>query len=366
MRTVFLAQLAKDRRNPLVLLLFIGLSIVSTLLFASGGREHYATVLIFSEAADGEAAAKWQRLLNGPVAPFIFKVADAGKAREQVQSGRSEVAVRLMDNDYRVVAAVDTATVQRVEQHVRKVMARDMQIRALAGEGDAERLRAEVDAFSERMPIRTLTAGPGGEPLAGTEMRTRLLIAFTFLFALFTAGFKVNGVTNDKVAGVWNRLLQSPVRRTDIYLGYISYSFCVSFMQIASVLLICKWGLGMEIGDHYGLMFATVAVFCFSITSLAMLFVGLIRKPEQFYSLYPAFVSLIPLISGAYMPAGAVGHPVLAFLADLFPVSHGMDAMLAAIQGRAEDVSLPLALLLLIGVLYIGTGVHLAERRTVL
>jgi ABC-2 type transport system permease protein len=99
--------------------------------------------------------------------------------------------------------------------------------------------------------------------------------------------------------------------------------------------------------------------------SLAMFITGFVTKPEQFYSIYPSVIPLIPLISGAYMMPGTIDIPVLNFIADLFPLSHAMDAFISIAVHDAgwRDILLPSSIMLLLGVVYMGIGINMVERR---
>lgn len=369
MRSVFMAQLAKDRRNPLLILLFIGLSVIATLMF-SGGFHNPTTVAIYSEEDNAKAIeAKWERLLNRQDSPFKYKVVDRELAREQVLAGRSHVAVKLMDLDYRLIAVSDAPTIQQVDQHVRKVIMQEMQIQAVTANQEAEKtaeLRNVIQKYMENPPFQLMKQGTEGKEFSEYNMGLQLMFAFTFLTAMFTVGFKVNGVTSDKVSGIWDRLILSPVRKSGMYLGYLLYSFCITFVQIMAVLLIFKFVLKYDLGNQFGLIIGIVAIFTFSIVSLAMLVTGFVSKPEQFYSIYPSVIPLIPLISGAYMMPGTMDLPVLNFVADLFPLSHAMDALMSVVNYDAGlgDIALSVSLMLLIGVVYMGIGINMVERRT--
>lgn len=367
MWSIYMAHLAKDRRNPVVLLLFIAASIAMTLMFA-GSSQGPSTIALFSEEENAEEVEeRWLKLLNQEGSYFHFERMDAQAAREQVQTGRSSVAIRLMEHDYRLIAAFDSPTIQQVDQYVSKVFTRQLQMEALSdsGDSDAKALRESVSAYMENAPYRMAKQDASGNGISSHNMGTQLLLAFTMLLAMFTAGFKINGVTQDKVSGIWSRLILSPVTKTRMYAGYLFYSFCITFFQIAVVLLIFQYVLGYDLGDRFGLIIGIAAVFTFSIISLAMLITGFVSKPEQFYSIYPSTIPLIPVISGAYMMPGTMDHPVLTFLADLFPMSHAIESMMKVVNEGAGllDVALPVTIMLLIGVVYMGIGINLVERK---
>ncbi len=364
MKSVIWAQFMKDKRNPLFILLFIAASIVATLLFA-GGIQSPTMVAIFSEGENAsEIEEKWRELLSVDDS-FQFEIVTPEKAREDVMNGTIDVAVNVMEMDYQLVVASELPTVSLVQQHVEKVFQREAQLLAVEeAEGD-ENVRSKISSYLENAPFQIDVKGLDGEELPNFNMGTQLLFAFIFLVAMFILGIKVNNVTHDKVSGVWNRMILSPIRKTAMYSGYIIYTFLITMFQVIVVLILFKYVMNYEVGDNLGLILLIAAFFVFSMISIAMLMTGFVKTPEQFYSIYPSVIPLIPLVSGAYMMPGTISNPVLMFIADLFPMSHAMDALMSVIfyDAGLGDVMLSLLLMLLIAVVAMGIGINLIERR---
>lgn len=362
--SVVWAQFAKDKRNPLVVLLFIAGSILMTLLFA-GGVHTPTTVAIFSEEANAtEIVEKWEVLLNVDDS-FQFVAVDPAQARADVRDGKMDVAVKVMEMDYRLVITSDLPTISYVQQHVDKVFQREAHIQAMAGSEGNDTIREEIETYFNQPPFQMEVQGIDQEEPPQHNLSTQLMFAFTFLISTFLLGFKVNQVTYDKVSGVWNRMILSPMKKTSMYCGYIFYSFLITFFQMVVVLLVFQYLMSYEVGGQLWLILLIAAFFIFSMISIAMLITGIVRTPEQFYAIYPSLIPLIPLISGAYMMPGTITNPVLLFIADLFPMAHAMDAMMSVIFYHAglSDVIMALLTMLLIGIIAMGLGINLIERR---
>lgn len=361
---VFMAQLAKDRRSPVLLIAFLVLSIGLTLLFARGGQGPLQIAIFSEETNAAVIEAKWAALLNAEGSPIRYRITDPARAREQVQSGQAGAAVKLMESDYRIIV-FDAQTARGIEQHVRQVFTLALQREAYFDAGTPGAVTDSAARYLADPPLSLARHSLDEEAVRPHNMSVQLMFAFTLFTALFVAGFKVNGVTNDKASGIWNRLILSPVTKSGMYLGYLTYAFIVTYIQIAAALLIFRYGLRYETGEPFGLVLLIAAVYTFAIISLAMLFTGFVSKPEQFYSWYPSTIPLIPLISGVYMMPGTLDLPILNLIADLFPISHAMDAFMNVVNAGAglRDVALPLSLMLLIGVVYMGIGINLVERR---
>lgn len=363
MKPVFWAQFMKDKRNPLLLVLFIAGSILATLLFA-GGVYSSTTVAIFSEEKNASnIEKKWEELLNADDS-FQFVIVDPEQAREDIRAGQVDVAVKLMESDYKLIAAGELPSVAIVQQHVDKVFQQEAYGRAISSQAGSS--REAFERYLADAPFQLEAQGIDREETVEYNISTQLLFAFTFLVSMFIAGFKVNNVMYDKVSGVWNRMILSPISKTNMYSSHLLYSFLITMFQICVVLIVFKYGLNYEIGDQLGLVVLIAAFFTFSMISVAMLITGFVRTPEQFLAIYPSLIPIIPLISGAYMMPGTITNPVLLFIADLFPLTHAMDAILAVIFYNAglQDVGMSLLVMVLIGIVALGLGINLMERRS--
>ncbi len=364
MKSVVWVQFAKDRRNPWLLILLISAGIVGTLLFA-GGIQAPITVAIFSEEEHAdEIEKKWEKLLNtGDV--FRFKIMEPEQAREEIREGTLDAAVSLMEMDYRLVTVKEQPSVAYIQQHVDKVFQREAKISALESAGN-EKIRREINEYLAAAPFQIEMKGLDSEEIPGRNLRTQLLFAYTFLIAMFVLGFRVNAVTKDKVSGIWDRMILSPIQKTSMYCGYVLYSFLVTMFQITVILLLFKYVMDYEVGDNLLLVLLIAAVFTFSMISIALLITGFVRTPEQFYGIYPSIIPLIPIISGAYMEPGSIKNSVLLFVADLFPLVHAIEATMSVVFSGAglQDVLMPLLIMVLIGVVAMGMGINLIERRS--
>lgn len=163
--------------------------------------------------------------------------------------GKSDSAVHVLENDDGLIASSDKPTIQLIEQEVHRVFTEEAQLEAVAGTGSTDKLRKEVQKYMETPPIQVQTKSLEGGDISNYDMGMQLLFAFTLFMAMFTIGFKVNGITTDKVNGVWDRLILSPVNKTGMYAGHLIYSFCVGFFQILVVLLIFEFLMGYDLGN---------------------------------------------------------------------------------------------------------------------
>lgn len=362
---VFKAQWRKDKRKPLLVILFLVGSIALTLIFSSNNMTSQTTIAIFSnESNSSDVVDKWEPLLNRSES-FNFVIVDEETARTDVSEGRRDIAINLMEHDYRFITAYDIPTLPLIDQYVKKIFIEEAQIEAAAGSQEIDEIKNYIEGYLEDPPLQIHTESLDGGEVSNHDMGIQLLFGFTLFMTMFTIGFKVNGVLSDKVSGVWNRMILSPVSKTGMYMGHLLYSFLVGFIQITVVFVIFHYLLNYDLGNNFAMLLVIAAVYALSIVSMAMLITGFVKTPEQFYMIYPSVVPIIPVISGVYMPPGTISNTVLLFIADLFPLTHAMEAMMGVTLYHAgwNEIALPLVLMLLIGVICMGVGINLVERR---
>ncbi|MBH5316274.1 ABC transporter permease [Paenibacillus sp. GSMTC-2017] len=183
---------------------------------------------------------------------------------------------------------------------------------------------------------------------------------------MFTVGFKINAVNEEKVSGVWNRVVLSPVTKTQMYLGHLSYSTLIGMFQLTIIFFIFHYLFSYNLGPNISIIVVTSILFIVTVVAMSLLFTGLFRTPKQYVMILTSIVSILPLLSGVYMPPGTITNDVLLFIAQFIPLQHAMDAMLGAAiyQHSWTDIYLPLSKFLLMSVIFFGVGINLVERRS--
>lgn len=361
---IFLTQWMKERRSPFLVLLFLSLSIIAALLFGSMADSKMIVDVFSDENLNSEEEASWLDHLNKSEA-FEFRIRDEQQARQEVREGRSDLAVNLLTDDYRIIAAVENANVQAVEQHVRSTFVEELQLRAAAAlTDDDSKFRQDVERYLQQPPLTLQAEASNGGEITSYDMGLQLRFAFTLFLVTFTIGFKVVAIPTEKTNGVWNRVILSPVSKTGMYLGHLLYSSLIGFAQISIVFLIFVYVFGFNMGERFGMVLLITALYILTMVALATLFAGMFRTPEQFYMVFPSVIPIMPLLSGVYMPPGTITNPIITAVAQIIPLTYAMEALMgvALYNTGWSDILMPVAVLLLMGVAFMGVGINLMER----
>ncbi|MCR8842333.1 ABC transporter permease [Paenibacillus sp. SC116] len=365
MLPVFLAQWMKEKRSPYMVLIFIVLSIVATFLFGSHTETKLRIDAFSGEGIAAAEAEQWLDRLN-EAGPFLFTMRSEENVIADVRQGRLEMAVKLLENDFRIISVRESGNANLVQQHMQSIYTEELKIKAAAQHSnDTKQIRDVMKVYLEQPPMSLQSSTPTGNALESYNMGLQLLFGFTLFLVIFTIGFKVNAVTAEKVSGIWNRVILSPVTKTQMYFGHLTYSTLIGIVQITIVFCLFKYVLGYDLGVNAAFLTIISVLYIISTVAMSMLFTGMFKTPEQFRGFFSSVVPMMPVLSGVYMPPGTITSEVMLWISEFFPIKHAMDALIGVsmYQQGWGDIYLSLAKLLLMTVIFFGIGINMVERR---
>jgi ABC-2 type transport system permease protein len=215
-------------------------------------------------------------------------------------------------------------------------------------------------------PVLTVTSkSQDTEQTFRYDPKIQSLFGFTLFFAIFTIAFSVNRLLEERRKGIWDRVILSPVSKTAMYTGHLLYCFAIGYLQILIVFLLFRCGFGFPMG-RFPTLLLLAGVYIFAVVALGLLLAGLVRTSQQMAVLIPVVAVSSAMIGGAYWPLEIVSNPVLLALSKAVPVTYGMEAMKGvAYYGHSwAELLRPVSFLLLYGVVCMGIGINLIERRS--
>ena len=108
-------------------------------------------------------------------------------------------------------------------------------------------------------------------------------------------------------------------------------------------------------------------VYVFAIVALSILLTAIVKTVGQFNAILPIIAVSSAMIGGAYWPIEIVESKLLIALSKINPVTYGMEMLNGAVvyQYPLEELLYPISILFLMGVVFLGVGMHLMERRHV-
>lgn len=231
-----------------------------------------------------------------------------------------------------------------------------------------ERIRGLVaEEWEERLPVkvagRTIKTG-GGESGVPFNMYTQTSIGFTIFFSMFTIIFAVGEILEEKRTGVWGRINVSPVSRFKVLTGGLICAFVMGMINMTILMLIGDLALGVNWLGHTGGVLVILLAFSFCMTSFGLLLSFGIKTNQQLQVIAPVVLVSSAMLGGCFWPLEIVSSKAMLVAAKAMPAGWAMQGLknMIVYNRGLEAVYLPAAVLLLMGVVFLGTAAQLGER----
>lgn len=270
-----------------------------------------------------------------------------------------------------MIVGVDTPNVQLIEQTIAEIYLDKLEeenILTLAEGSTPEEQEELLAAFqeAEENPVFDIE----NESLHTTDefifdQSLHSIFGFTLFFVIYTIAYNVVPILMEKQGGIWDRMILSPLKKWEMYTANLLYSFFEGYLQICVIFLVFRYIVGYDFnGELPGIMLIMFA-YTFTIVALAIFITAVVKNMQQFNAVLPIMSVSMAMIGGAFWPIEIVQSDILLSLSKLNPLTYGMEALngLVIYNQPWEEVLMPISILVLMGVLFIGIGIHLMERR---
>lgn len=365
MWAVFELQWVRLKRNPFLVLSFLGLTFVFVFLLAGSQADQKMTVHTFTDQLSEQQMAEWLDLLNDSDT-LTFQQSDREDVVDLIEAGRISFGLHVDEEQFHYLVGHQSHYQIAVDQHVQRVFQETLRIRQVAEQTGITDIQGRVEEALEQPLMSIDVDALKGDASQADAERFHVVIGMTLYFAIYTILNTISSIIIQKRDGTWNRLILSPVKKTKIYLGHLFYCFLIGFLQIVVSFALFHYLLGYDFGDQFGAIVLVLIVYVFSIVALGMFLMGLIQSPQQLDAVNPIVATGMAMLGGAFWPIDLISNQMMIALSRVMPIFHGMEGLKGAIlfdQGITELLQ-PLSILLLMGVLFMGIGINLMERDT--
>lgn len=366
MRAIFFLQWKRLRRMPYLVLTFFLLTLLFVFFLGSNGQGGEMEVNAYpGENVKETEAAAWIDRLNESDS-FDFELIEEEQARAAIMDGSRNLAVEIREHDYRMLVAVEDQNHQFVDSYANQVFREELRLQQAEEQTDAVNLRDGVAEEMTNPPLHlTITSVSGEESGSVYNASLQALFGMTLFFSMYTIMFSLSNVADEKRQGTWDRMIVSPFRKWEVYGGHLAYCFVLGMLQIMMIFVFFEWALGYDVNIPIGVIAVITACFTFAGVSVGMLLIGLVRTTQQLQAVIPIVVTSMAMLGGAFWPLEIVSNSFVFALSKGTPIYYGVQALhdASALGYGITGIAGHLSLLLLFGVLCMGVGINLMERR---
>lgn len=324
-----------------------------------------AEIPVYSSMEADELKLYLNQLNKGDV--FRFKPTTEEEVKERVSEGKVEAGVQLEKSKYTIYIARNSENIPLLEQYVKAFYKQIFKQKAMEGiSGESTDSNRKTDAqWPEIFSLKTSYFDNKEKPAYNQALQS--LFGFTLFFVIYTIGFNVVDILNEKQMGIWDRIIISPTSKVAVYTANLLYSFLIGYVQVVFIFFVFRYGAGVDFQGSFGKTLLIIIPYLFSIVALTILLTGLVKTTGQFNALLPLIGVSFAMLGGAYWPLEIVSSELLLAISKVIPVTYGMELLKGAVISKSslQDLLYPIGILLLMGVVMMGIGIRLIERRHV-
>ncbi|MEH7239184.1 ABC transporter permease [Bacillus sp. JJ1562] len=355
-------------RKPM---LMIGMTVMSIVFALLLGAANYSTihVPIYTDIENIEETALWMDLTK--TQSFEFKQMTEDEAKEMVSEGDAEAAVKLEEDSYTIVVVTETSNLHILESYLQTfygdISMEDTikEATATSGNINSDAILEELKEKEENPLFKIQAASFRGDDAVIIDNQLQTIFGFTLFFVIYTISYNVQNILQERTWGVWDRMILSPLKKWEMYAGNLVYSFFMGYVQVALIFLMFRYVVGVDFYGGFGKTLIVLIPYVFSIVSLALFLVSVVKSTQQFNAIISLVSVCLSMLGGAYWPLEIVSSEFLLKVSDFVPIKHAMEGLKAAtIYGAPmSEILYPISILTLMGVVLIGIGINVMERK---
>ncbi|WP_042149355.1 ABC transporter permease [Paucisalibacillus sp. EB02] len=364
---ILLAKLKSFIRNPWTFLIFTFMSMFFAFIFGGTSVEKaYVPIHAVNENIKDSFIGQQLKEQEG----FHFSWMTEGDLREKIETGKAEIGVVLQENDYSIIVGVNSFNTDLVQQIIsgiyqEKIEREQILLAFEQGASDESNILTEMDQAMEKPIFKIESASFRGEGAFVYDNSLHRIFGFSLFFVIYTIAYNVLPILIEKREGIWDRMILSPLKKSEMYIANLLYSFITGYLQVLVIFLMFRYVVGVDFHDRFFETLLLLIPYVFSIVALTMLITAIVKNVRQFNAVLPIIAVSMAMIGGAYWPIEIVESKLLLILAKFNPLTYGMEVLngVAVYSYPLEELLFPISVLVLMGVTMIGLGIHLMERR---
>jgi len=192
------------------------------------------------------------------------------------------------------------------------------------------------------------------------------VVGFSLFFAMFTIIFGISDILMDKEYHTWDRTLVSPISKFSILSGNLVMTFILGFLQVSSMFLVSKYLFKVDWAGNMMHLVIIIAAFVFCVVSLGMFLSNFVSSIGQLSAISPVIITGSAMLGGCFWPLEIVTAKPLLLLSNITPQKWAISAIeKVIIQGYGiNEVVLSVLVLLGMGIVYLGMGTYLLEKKS--
>lgn len=357
-------------RKPWTFVLLTILTIVFSFLLGQNFSNKLA-IPVFSDMEAIEETEIWAELQKSDL--FEFEMSTKEEAEAAISEGDVIAGVELFDDSYTIYIASESANVNVLNHYIKNIYS-DLYLtdKIISKVQSPANMEIDMNALetvlneSKESPLFSIkTVDFRGEDSFVYDSNLQSIFGFSLFFVIYTIGFNVISILNEKQQGVWDRVILSPVRKWQMYTANLFYSFILGYFQVVLIFSVYRYLIGFDFYGSFGETLIILIPYVFTVVALCIFLISLVKTVAQYNALLSFVAVSFSMLGGAYWPLEIVTSDILITLSKFIPVTYGMEMLkdVSINNISLSDLTQPMLLLMIIGVILMGIGINLMEKK---
>lgn len=350
--------------------LFILMTVVCMMFafFIGKGNEGKVRVPVFSEQAEEEFTSLLNKLNESEL--FIFESMNEKELRAAVKEGKVEAGLLIHDSEYHLLITTQSTNIPLLHQYVEAVYSKKWQRDQILASIEGEEEKAKIEMIWETATLDPLFQV---REMNFRNSETRVIDAqlqgifgFSLFFVIYTIAFNVIHILEEKRDRIWNRIIVTPTKKWEMYVGNLLYSFIMGYAQVILVFITFHFLAGVDFHGGFSKSLIILIPYVLTIVSFCMLLAALSKSSRHFNALISLLSVSLAMLGGAYWPIEIVSSEIMLVLGKVSPLLYGMELLKGATMYSYSyaDLLKPASILLLMSVVMMGVGINVMEKRS--
>lgn len=359
MKTIIWGQWLQFKRSIGLFILMVVFTILFSYIMGSS-HSQTATQLEISYTSDGskevEEIIEWLEQ-NGEIR---LKPIEAETMETSIQNGTLKFGLHLKKDQFKILRLHDDPTIYSLIAELERTYAQATILNTLFDESVKEEVK-----LSLTKPLVTLQMEGNDSSIIQNE-QLRSIFGFTLFFVIYTISTSLANMVKIRETGIWNRLIISPMTKTQFYMGYLLFASILGISQISLIFCLFHYVFGVKLGEHVLPAIIFTLPYVVTIVAVCLIVVSFVKTAAQYYAIIPFISVSLAMLGGAFWPLDIVQSDILLTLSNVSPIKHGITGLtkLATPGVPLAEFIYPFSLLLFIAVVLIGVGINIIERKT--
>ncbi|HWL22921.1 MAG TPA: ABC transporter permease [Ureibacillus sp.] len=330
------------------------------------GQQAKVPIAIYSDLKEDLTITLVSKLNEFP--HYQFTVYEEEEALKNVEDGEVDVTIYLKDNGFDLITTPDYMEAPILQNQLRTMYGKIMQKEAIVNSYPAERQNEIENVLTngEKSPSFTIQySNFSNDADFIWDAKLHSLFGFTLYMVIYTVANGVYHIVLERRNNIWDRLITSSISKTQLYIGNLVYSFLLGYLQIALVLSIFNFAVGVNFYGGYLNTLIVIIPYLLCIVALSIFVASISNTPGKFNAYISVIAVPLAMIGGGFWPLEIVTSEVMQMISYLSPIRYGMDLLYGVtIFGESfGELIEPISVLLFIAVLLMGLGINFLEKK---